>query len=654
MKKLNLLSLLVLLPVLGSCGTESSEEFVPTTDIEKAFASLKANDFSIDYSDKYVNNMWNVRNQKYYFTPYSIQTDGDFGFLGYAQGEDVVYKYNIVDSNIVSGAPMIDQYSGTRYSSLFDYIGGMENFDLSYLPKEKGADGYYIYEFGENASNDKTMCELFLHYSYSSAHMPEELKIKVVKNNVEIIAKTNDYGFDTGVGDNCDYIYANVYDVGYTDNAEIKAYIDDGKTAKTPLDKSFVKFFQPYLNYYNFQVDFDGRGVVNGENQYGRFYYTDYVIYAKSLITNTGAGSMLYCGAVSRFTIDGDVDSTSSKINISYTPTDSDSEFYTDVWSYSTTYNLPGLGYSDIVGYIDETDENTYHITDSEFIVTLADLAAVTISDSMYTKEVVLKILDYEAGDFSISFDLINRTSNTALGNYKAKFHDLNKTSIPAYDRLTSFGKDVSTQSKEDFIEVMNMLKNNNYSMDVLGESGIVKYYYTENYVYYENVSSKSSNGGYMKKTDGSVHSFVITYDDNNVATKITEDTTVDYSSGISFPNSGNFTDLGYPGYLSGNADLFNYDNYEVQKGTGDYYWRNTAKDFAKLTFTYLGLDSYTNILPNGSGFIVGKGEDSYDTRVTMYVNLVSLDGSNKYLQTATMYDINNTNVSIVDTYLGL
>ena len=265
-KKLNTFFSLVFLFNVCGCNNEVSSsissslnEYTPTTELEKALYKLKDNNFSIDFYDSYYNNNNVERNSKFYYTNYSFQGEGDFGFVGVAQGKNLIFRYTLKDNEVVPGTPLINSNTGTRYESIFDYREsyGMNNFDYSCLPTEKDSNGYYKYKFGVNEKNDKLILPIFLRLIPESLP-PEELRIKVVKDVITFDATVLKYDFNNdGKPDEKDKITAIVYDIGKTENKEIKQYLENGKTSRTPLDLKFYKFFHPYLFSNNYSVDLD-------------------------------------------------------------------------------------------------------------------------------------------------------------------------------------------------------------------------------------------------------------------------------------------------------------------------------------------------------------------------------------------------------------
>ena len=269
MKKLNKFTSLLLVFSLFGCNQTtssvvssiSSSSFTPANDVEKVFYKLKNNNYTIDFYDSLYDLGNKERNSKYYYTEYSLEAEGDFGFSGIAQGEDLIFKYTIEDNEIVSGDPLISMSNGTRYETIFDYTYGLQNLDVTALPNKLSDDGYYHYNFGENPHNDRLILPVFLRINPSSIP-PESLKYKIVKDTITFEAVILSYDFNgDGVNEGESTITSIVYDIGKTENTEIKKYLEDGKTSKDPLDLRFYKLFHPYMSTTNYTVDLDATGM---------------------------------------------------------------------------------------------------------------------------------------------------------------------------------------------------------------------------------------------------------------------------------------------------------------------------------------------------------------------------------------------------------
>ena len=231
---MNLNKLLLIVPItlsLFSCGAGSqnsenvNSQYAPETELEEVFESLKENNFTMSYEDSLVNLDNMIRRATYSYTKNSVQAEGYHGFFAYAEDEknDVVFKYNIVDGEIVAGAPLVSSYDGLRYESLYDFTYGFEDFDISYLPKTKDEEGYYHYEFNRNEYNDILIKSIFNRVSGNSID-PVSLKMKVVKNILTVETVLIDNYLDPTLKDT---IVVTIYNIGKTTNPEIEKYLQE-------------------------------------------------------------------------------------------------------------------------------------------------------------------------------------------------------------------------------------------------------------------------------------------------------------------------------------------------------------------------------------------------------------------------------------------
>ncbi|MCQ3034619.1 MAG: hypothetical protein MJ248_00085 [Bacilli bacterium] len=643
-KNLFLLGLVSLL-VLGGCknntnvtsgdtastsDTSNSSNYVPQTDLEKAFYELKNNNFTLDYTDS-IANFDNVgRNEKYYFTNYAVQAEGDLGFSGIAQTDDVVFKYTIKDNEIVSGLPLINYNTGIRYSSIFEYTYGFDNLKIEDLPKEKDADGWYTYHFGNSRINDILIMAVILHLSPNS-FPPVSLKFKVVKGMIIAESILLEYEHNH----THDEIRSTIYDVGTTELPLIHKYLSDGKTSKQPLDNKFYRFFTPYLSCYNFTAELDARGLGYDMTMVEKCTEEAVMIERSN---ETRSGILMSQGVAHQFTI------RNGKVAIDYTLQNQDFEFYYSLYGEAVGYNFTDLSYSNLIGYCDDEKDNWYYIIDSQFLYIMSYIVYNEIYDENYCDTMAIEVLDYNTGEFNAYFNYYNRLTKVQLGTYKVHFKNRNATSIPEVDKYLSKGDKPSTQTKQNLSNVLNKFKGGNYSSDSLSSSGLMKVYNTESYFYEEVYGSPNYNYGALKQ-DGSVFEFVMI---NNA---VTVDTSI--SKAMDLPGVGDFfkadNDLGYLSHFS--DSLYNLDNYEVQKSpNGDEYWRITDINLSTRLFNYL-YQLPSNLLPNGTGIIVS--DDGDDSKLTILSNYISKDGLYKGYFYVTFYDIGNTHHKEIEKYIN-
>ena len=119
-------------PITNQTQEVKSEEVAPKGVLQEFFAKLQNNNFTLSYRDHYVNYGQN-RTQVSKYTAYSLESSGDLGFNGYAQNDECVFSYNIVDNEIVSGVPVIDYNNGILITDIYNYRDGLQNFDYTFL-----------------------------------------------------------------------------------------------------------------------------------------------------------------------------------------------------------------------------------------------------------------------------------------------------------------------------------------------------------------------------------------------------------------------------------------------------------------------------------------------------------------------------------------
>ena len=612
------------------------------TELEKALLKLKDNNYSIDYRDSFYDNHNKVRNSKFYYTEYAFQGEGDFGFVGVAQGDDHIFRYTLSNNEVVAGLPLINSNTGTRYESIFDYQEsyGMNHFDFSSLPTEQDDNGYYHYEFGKNRHNDKLILPIFLRFTPESLP-PQELKIKVVKDVImfEAIILSYDTNNDK-VDDAFDTVSATVYDIGKTENKEIKKYLEDGKTSKTPLDMKFYQFFHPYLFSNNYSIDLDATKMKDNNGRYYTFQMTEYCTEDAILDVNStsNSGFMLNQGYVTSFNIKND------KVNITGTQTNEDGDFLTSLYGEFVTYTMSSLTYDVLIGYKDDTNENVYYLTDSYLIYVLSYLCYNEVYDENYCDKVKLEIINEETYEFKLYFNMYNKKTNRDLGVFQARVYDLNNTRIPAVDEYNSLGDNPSTQTKDNLNNVLSLLKTHNYSMDGMTSAGMTKFYNTPNYFYLEVYGNPNANTGFIKEHD-SIYEFYI---ENN---EVIVDRALDYSKQLDMISVGDYyaasNDFGFISVIS--ESIYNLDNYTKSTIHNQDYWKITDLVTAnKILKYYL---PYENIKSTGVGLLFK--DQGIDSKLTFLSSFISDDGEVEGYITYTYYDLGTTSHPIIEEYLN-
>ena len=643
MIKNKLFAILALLLPLASCTPSNNEEYTPVGSLENVFSTMKNNNFTLDITTSYSIHNKNKINTKSYYTPYSIENEGDNGFYAIAQKDDYIFRYSFLDNEIVTGTPILDYVSGLRYASLYDYKKGIDKFDISVLPDKPGEDGYYVYPWGENKQNDGIFMELFLQIS-SFSLPPDETKIKVIGNTLEIKTIVLDY---TGERDyaSSDTVDTYVYDINETENTAIREYLANGGEAKSPLDNKFFRTINPYLTNENYKVVLDATKVKDEYGNYYDSYLERYMTKDASLYVSNGtqSGYFMQYGVANSYSINEE-----GRLEVLGTPmADSDGSFFYNFLGEIEPYYFGQLDYSLFLGYKSEENENVYILSDSYLLQILSGICLIELYDEMYADYAIFEIIDEEKHEFNLYFNLYNRITNQDLGQFKASFSNFGTTSIPAVDNYRFKGQDPRNQNKQDLIDTLELFKEGNYSLDYITSVGITKYYYTENYMFALPYSNKNANYGFIKYNNG-IYYFNYDFETNEVILN----TEVNYS-GMKLPGVGSYyfanDDLGYLSHLS--DEIYDYDNYVIDYQNGEYYWKNSSVTFSKTCFDYF--QTYSNILPTGTGFVVNKASDPRDTKVTIISNFITNDGMYTGSYQYTFYDIGATSFLPLDNFLN-
>ena len=183
--------------------------------------------------------------------------------------------------------------------------------------------------------------------------------------------------------------------------------------------------------------------------------------------------------------------------------------------------------------------------------------------------------------------------------------------------------------------------------MDSMTGAGMAKIYYTDEYFYEELYGDSTNNIGFIKKDD-SLYNFSLL---NGV---VVLDSTNDLSDSYELPGCGEYyfydNDLGYFSHFD--DELYNESNYQLGNVCGIDVWKIQNKDLSSKIFSYImvNTDVYKN---TGVGLVVSKGEDSYDTRLTLIVGYLNVQSGYEGYYSMTYYDINNTSHPTLEQYLA-
>lgn len=622
---------------ISSSSITSTNSHLPKNEVEELFYQLTQNNFSVDFSDSFFDLGNKVRNEKFYYTEYSLQAEGDFGFSGIAQGNDLIFKYTLEGKDVVSGIPMINPSNGVRYETIFDYTYGMNNFEYWDMDLQKNDNGYYIYEFGKNHNNDRLIMPILLREGPHGL-APEELKFKITKDVITFEATILSYDFDDdGVLEGKDTVTSIVYDIGKTENPEIKKFLADGKTSKTPLDLRFTKLIHPFMFSQNYSIDLDGTDMYDG------FKFTEYLTEDALYLhgENTNAGYVLNQGVVCQFNVIND------KINITSTPQADENTYYTSIYGQLISYTFNDLSYNDLVGYKDDDNDNIYYLTDNKAMQTISSLCYNEIHEESYCDRIKIEIINDSTHEFIMYFDFYNKLTNRNIGTLEARVYNLNNTTIKPVSDYLSLGDNPNTQTKENLQNVLNKLSKHNYSMDFNTGYGVAKYYYTENYMYAE-IYGRGSNFGFIKVNE-SIYEFKI------VEGVVTIDYDIDYAAldnHYSLPgHSNNFMAADDFGYISTISDeLYNMNNYSISSTYGQDYWSINNVPLANKIFNYY-IYSGNSYLPTGVGLLCR--DDGDNSKLSFYMTFTSSNGQEVGYSYLSYYDIGTTSYKILDDYLA-
>ncbi len=659
MRKKIILCLLALLPLAAGCSSTSSEssekEIVPEGDLQKVcYKILNENNFTVGF--KAIGYEGGIETKNFYFTDYSFQQGDSTSAMGIAQGDGVIYRYTINDNDsITASTPIVDTYTGIRYDNIYSYVNGVSSFDIANLPTEKDEEGYYQYTFGENDANDSVILSVFLRQTLGGEY-PESLKIKVVGDSLIFDSVILTYGASTANPMQLKVV-SSVYDIGSTVNSQIKDYIDAGYTCKDPLDLKFFKVFNKYLgsnDNYTIDVDSTTLSVPSYRTKFTE-YRTPEAVLDKTSTANSGA--LISQGAMHYYKVD-----SNNKVIITSTPFEDESTFYTELFGeYRMSFS--SFDYSFVSGYVDDNDEDTYYLTNSQFVSYFATLCQINIGDTFYTDSVKIKIDDYDTYAFTAYFDMYNKSSGARFGEFSVKFYDVNNTKIEAVDDYLSLGDEPSTQTKDDLQAVLNSFKSNNYSLDFLADGvGLVKAYYTKDYYFVQSYGTPTYNEGYFKDGD-KIYYFTLEYDvttdeSNSKAyytyKGINVSTQIDYASqyGMTLPGVGSYYSDEYSmNYISEfSSSLYDASNYNIGKDVGLNYWKSSDVQLSQDIIAYV-FPSTSSYIPVGFGLKAKNKEN--DQKLSFIFATMSKDGSQQQYSTLTYYDINNTSNSEVENAIN-
>lgn len=639
-------------------STSSIHEYVPVGDLQKVFANLKQGNFTVEYTMDYASASTTFT-QIAKYTEYAIETDGRYGFNSVAQGDHLIFPYRRENGQVVSLAPVIDSYTGLRYETMGDYRTTFRDFDLSFLPAKPDAEGYYDYVFGANQTNDAIINSLCMLYSGGSSN-PTSVRFKVIGNS--LISEGVGIVYGEGVQDS---VNANFMQIGTTEIADVKAFLDNGGKAKDYVSDKFVAFLLPYFLSQRFAIDVD-LTEVNAASILTKEYhklFTPESEYSYADDFDLGSGYLEYMGVVSGFSVDenGQVEFTNlAQADTSGTP-------MTDLWNEEIGQSFLTLNPANLIGYESmENGDTSYHLEDTQLISAVANLANVGYSDSFYVDEIILTVDDWEKGEFTAEFPYYNLSTHQDLGSAYLHFHSLD-TAInqPVADLLLE-GDDPSTQTKEQLQKALDLFGTDKYRQYAVGDYSFVEYAYQSDYTFYRFVTESATTGeGYLNDHDGKLKSFTLTNGDLTVANQVGG---ILPGTGATYGSDDDFAYLSRPTvYTNGQIDqtksaaareaLLDASNYQVHRQYGSTTWsieEDAVLEWANAYFQpIVSAYGFRGVNRLGFTFHLAEGnEGTYMNKLTFYLFTYDVAG-NVYFTTFPYFDLGGEGVEAIDSYLS-
>lgn len=657
------------LPSENTSNSETTTEEKPAelNELQKIFQKLAENNFTAEYTLTYASLDHDVQ-QKAYYTNYAIETDGYAGFNSVAQGQDCIFPYTRTsDGSIESKTPIVNLYNGMRYQTLDDYRPTFMHINLDALPSEKDSDGFYPYVYGKDVANDETIARI-TSLSTSGSALPESIRFKVIGESLifEVINLT--YPLEDGTFKE-DKIVGSFYDLGTTEIADVKAFLDNGGKEKDFLDDRFVFFLLPYFVSTNFSVRVDLNGI-HSENISMKNYVHKYTRNAEIQYVPgkeaQGIGNVEFSGAVVNYKLDANGHVQFQGNNMS-----SPGELMTDLWYESIGTSFLTITPNNLNGYIrQEGDVTEYHILDTQFIQAITNLATVGYNESFYLDEVILTIDDFDEHVFTVEMNYYNKQTKEDLGTAFATFYDKDKTTIAPIADLFYEGDTPSENNKEDFAKALQLFQTNNYSEYVMSgdQMNVNTYVYNPNYTYYYNEYLGYSSGyGFIKDHDGKIRKGVVTeeqtiqfdqtvysYQLPGVGKRMESEDNLGYlSSPVIYTADGRVDEEKTQSVRSA---LYDIDNYSIYEESGFSMWQNKSPEVMAFVKSYFASIFGTAYTPYAVGFKASLKEeealDNYKNKMTFYIFVYDENG-NTFSTSMNYFNLGGSNVTIIDDYLN-
>ena len=660
-RSLLILGLSTLLLVGCNTTTTSSDPAGDYNELQRMFETLQDNSFTATYEMNYASST-HSSTQTVMYTDYAIESSGYLGFHSVAQGDELIFPYTRdSEGTIISQAPVVNYYSGLRYMRIDEYQTTFNSIDIEDVVVTY-EDGYYDYDFDSNtADNNAAMISLMALMSSGSLN-PTSLRFQIVGNS--LVAETVGIVYSEEARDTTT---ARFYNVGSTEISDIKEYLDEGGTAKEFVDDRFVAFMLPYFVSTNYSIDVDLTNLDGSMSspEYTKKYTDDTEFNLVGDDEREGNGYVQYQGVVMQYTVD-------EEYNVDFTQAyaASSSDVATDLWGQRVGSSFLDVAPTNLTGYKDVVNgETRYHITDTQFITSITNLANCGYSDEYFLDEIVITIDDFDNHIFTVELNYYNRPSSIDLGTAYVTFYDLNNTVVRSVDRLLFTGENARSQDKAEFEEMMNLFRTNNYSEYLYGEGNydMSRYVYNEDYMYMHFNASLIGGEGYIK-TSSSTNNFTIESGDSG------EEVTVEGSFNGQLPGTGMYfganNDLAYlsspVAYTSSSVDqektaqlredLYNMDNYSVRQIGDLSVWVNTTDSVMNWAKTYFANITGTRYSPFAVGFQTSKKDSNeiyYDmNKVTFYLFVYDTTDGSELWTSFTYFNVGGSSIDVVEQYL--
>ena len=631
-------------------------ETAELNSLQRVFQNLAQGNFTAEYDLSYAGAARDYTQHTYY-TDYAIETDGYFGFNAVAQGDGLIFPYTYEGANqdrhVESQAPSIDSFTGMRYTDITDFRTTFKDIDLDALPAQADEDGWYTYQFGVSEANDAIMREMCMLYTEGSSN-PTSLRFRAVGNALqsEGVGLVYEGGYK-------DTVSATFTQVGTTELSLVRAFLDEGGTAKDYVSDRFVAFMLPYLASTNYTVEVDLSQVQSSGISSPKYtkLFTDEAEFSYVDDITEGSGYVQYMNTVVGYKVDDNSDVVFGAIAAA----DASGTAMTDLWAQEIGQSFLDLTASSLMGYMTEEDgETVYHLNNTQLISAIANLSNVGYDDTFHVDEILITIDDWDSHSFTVEFPYETLTTSQQLGSAFVTFKDLNSTVNTPVDRLLYEGDDAATQDKAEFGQALELFKTGRYAQYGLGQLYMSETVYAPEYYYasYANQSYGGSDYGFLLE-DGQVV---------DIRIDGTGEVSVGNAADIVLPGTGEYygasDDLSYLSHPTFSdqteavrAAMYDLDNYILFDDYGLPMWVNTDPTFNAWVADYFSIFNYGGqaLTPYALGFRTSLQGDDPSTKMnklTAYLYLSDPSG-NMMMTSFSYFDLGHAQVAELEEYLS-